>query len=98
VLGKVTAAIRRAGGSINACRLTGRVRAPRITEAMKLAAAHGIAGAVADDELDEDYIIPSVFDREAASAAAGAVAEVAERPEPHGEPGQATMERAAVAP
>src|SRR5207248_3774169 len=37
------------------------VRARRITEEMKLAAAHGIASVVTDDELAEDYIIPSVF-------------------------------------
>ena len=55
------------------------VRAPAITEEMKLAAARGIAGAVEDDELDEDYIIPSVFNREVSPAVASAVAEVAER-------------------
>ena len=36
------------------------VRAREITEAMKMAAARGIAAIVADDELREDYIIPSV--------------------------------------
>ena len=40
--------------------------APRITEEMKLAAAHGIAEAVTEDDLSEDYIIPSVFNREVA--------------------------------
>jgi malate dehydrogenase (oxaloacetate-decarboxylating) len=55
------------------------VRAPAITEEMKVAAAHGIASAVADDELDEDYIIPSVFNREVSRAVARAVAEEAER-------------------
>ena len=40
------------------------VRAPKITEEMKLAAARGIASVVADDELAEDYIIPSVFNRD----------------------------------
>ncbi len=39
------------------------VRAPAITEEMKLAAAKGIAATVAADELDED-IIPSVFNRD----------------------------------
>jgi len=47
--------------------------APRITEEMKLAAAHGIAGVVAAEDLSEDYIIPSVFDRDVAPAVAEAV-------------------------
>ena len=53
--------------------------APRITEEMKLAAAHGIAGVVAEDDLSEDYIIPSVFDRAVAPAVAAAVIEEARR-------------------
>jgi malate dehydrogenase (oxaloacetate-decarboxylating) len=55
------------------------VRAPAITEEMKLAAARGIAGVVADDELDEDYIVPSVFNRDVGREVARAVAEEAER-------------------
>ena len=51
------------------------VRAPAITEQMKMAAAHAIAAIVADDELREDYIIPSVFNRDVAPAVAAAVAE-----------------------
>jgi malate dehydrogenase (oxaloacetate-decarboxylating) len=47
--------------------------APRITEEMKLAAAKGIAGVVAPEDLSEDYIIPSVFDRGVAPAVAEAV-------------------------
>jgi malate dehydrogenase (oxaloacetate-decarboxylating) len=47
--------------------------APTITEAMKLAAAKGIAAVVNDDDLNEDYIIPSVFDRDVAPAVAAAV-------------------------
>src|SRR5688572_25252741 len=47
--------------------------APRITEEMKLAAAHGIADVVTEDDLDEAYIIPSVFDRDVAPAVAEAV-------------------------
>ena len=35
------------------------VRAHTITEEMKVAAARGMAGAVSDEELDEDFIIPS---------------------------------------
>jgi malate dehydrogenase (oxaloacetate-decarboxylating) len=53
--------------------------APRITEEMKLAAAKGIAEVVADDDLSEDYIIPSVFDRDVAPAVAAAVVEEARR-------------------
>src|SRR5919205_3175774 len=50
------------------------VRAPAITEEMKIAAAHGIASVVADEELDEDYIVPSVFNRDVGTAVAQAVA------------------------
>jgi malate dehydrogenase (oxaloacetate-decarboxylating) len=53
------------------------VRARDITEEMKMAAARGIASIVADDELREDYIVPSVFNREVAPAVAAAVAEQA---------------------
>jgi malate dehydrogenase (oxaloacetate-decarboxylating) len=53
------------------------VRARSITEEMKMAAARGIAEIVADDELREDYIIPSVFNRDVAPAVAAAVAEQA---------------------
>jgi len=55
------------------------VRAPAITEEMKLAAAHGIASVVTEEELHEDYIVPSVFNRDVSHAVASAVAEVAER-------------------
>ena len=50
------------------------VRATRITESMKTTAASAIAGIVGDDELREDYIIPSVFNRDVAPAVAAAVA------------------------
>jgi malate dehydrogenase (oxaloacetate-decarboxylating) len=53
------------------------VRAPAITEAMKMAAAHAIAAIVDESELREDYIIPSVFNRDVAPAVAAAVAEQA---------------------
>ncbi|BBH18666.1 malate oxidoreductase [Paenibacillus baekrokdamisoli] len=36
-------------------------RATKINEEMKLAASHAIASVVSDDELNENYIIPSVF-------------------------------------
>jgi malate dehydrogenase (oxaloacetate-decarboxylating) len=54
-------------------------RATAITEEMKLAAARGIASVVGDDELDEDYIIPSVFNRDVAPKVAAAVVEEAKR-------------------
>src|SRR5438270_567696 len=50
------------------------VRAPHITEPMKMAAARAIADIVTDSELREDYIIPSVFNRDVADAVAEAVA------------------------
>jgi malate dehydrogenase (oxaloacetate-decarboxylating) len=53
------------------------VRAGAITEGMKMAAAEAIAGIVSDTELREDYIIPSVFNRDVAPAVASAVAEQA---------------------
>jgi len=49
------------------------VRAPRITEAMKQAAAQAIADIVPEAELREDYIVPSVFNRDVAPAVAEAV-------------------------
>ena len=51
------------------------MRAREITEDMKMAAAHAIAAIVGDDELREDYIIPSVFNRDVAPAVADAVAQ-----------------------
>ncbi len=53
------------------------VRAPTITEEMKMAAARAIAEIVDERELREDYIIPSVFNRDVAPAVAAAVAEQA---------------------
>jgi malate dehydrogenase (oxaloacetate-decarboxylating) len=53
------------------------VRAPSITEDMKMAAARAIAAIVDENELCEDYIIPSVFNRDVAPAVAAAVAEQA---------------------
>ena len=44
---------------------------------MKLAAAKGIAEVVSDDDLSEDYVIPSVFNRDVAPAVAAAVVEEA---------------------
>jgi malate dehydrogenase (oxaloacetate-decarboxylating) len=53
------------------------VRAPDITEQMKMAAARAIAEIVEESELREDYVIPSVFNRDVAPAVAAAVAEEA---------------------
>jgi malate dehydrogenase (oxaloacetate-decarboxylating) len=53
------------------------VRARRITEGMKLAAAYAIAQIVSDDELNAEYVIPSVFDTRVVDAVAKAVANAA---------------------
>jgi len=53
------------------------VRAHEINEDMKLAAARAMAGVIPDEELSEEYIIPSVFDERVAPAVAEAVAETA---------------------
>ena len=55
------------------------VRAREITEDMKMAAARGIAALVGDDELREDHVIPSAFNRDVAPAVAEAVARQARR-------------------
>ena len=54
------------------------VEASDITEEMKMAAALAIASLCADEELDEEYIIPSAFDKRVADAVADKVAQVAE--------------------
>jgi len=51
------------------------VRAARITEEMKVAAAYAIAGIIPDDQLREDYIIPSAFHPGVADAVAKAAGE-----------------------
>lgn len=50
-------------------------KAKRITEEMKVAAAYALADLIAEEELSEEYIIPSVFHPGAAQAVAQAVAE-----------------------
>jgi len=55
------------------------VRAREITHEMETAAAQAIAAIVRPDELEADYIIPSVFNRDVAPAVASAVAEAAEQ-------------------
>ena len=53
------------------------VRATRINEEMKIAAAKAIAGCVSDDELNADYILPHAFDPRVKDAVASAVAQAA---------------------
>jgi malate dehydrogenase (oxaloacetate-decarboxylating) len=55
------------------------VRADQITEPMKMAAARAIADIVTDEELCEEYFIPSVFNRDVAPAVAEAVSVEARR-------------------
>ncbi len=52
-------------------------RATRITQGMKVAAARAIAELVGPEELAEDYIIPSAFNREVAPRVAAAVSAAA---------------------
>ncbi|MBV8724973.1 MAG: NAD-dependent malic enzyme [Candidatus Eremiobacteraeota bacterium] len=49
------------------------VRARRITEGMKLAAAYAIAAIVTEEERSAEYVIPSVFDARVVDAVAKAV-------------------------
>ena len=53
------------------------VRARRINEPMKLAAAQAIAGCIARRQLSPEYIVPSVFNREVVQRVAAAVTEAA---------------------
>ena len=53
------------------------VRAKKINDEMKLAAAYAIAGLVADEELREDFVVPDAFDPRVAPAVAAAVAKAA---------------------
>jgi malate dehydrogenase (oxaloacetate-decarboxylating) len=55
------------------------VRARRVNEEMKVAAATAIAATISESDLHADYIVPSVFDRRVSSEVARAVAEVAIR-------------------
>lgn len=55
------------------------VRAARITDSMKEAAAYAIAGVIDEGELREDYILPDVFDQRVADGVAEAVAKEAVR-------------------
>jgi malate dehydrogenase (oxaloacetate-decarboxylating) len=53
------------------------VRARGVHDDMKLAAAHALAAIVSQNELSEEYIIPSMFDRRVAEAVATAVSDAA---------------------
>ncbi len=54
------------------------VRAKKIVDDMKIAAARALASIVSDRELNEKFIIPNVFDKRCAKAIAEEVATVAE--------------------
>ena len=53
--------------------------ATAITEEMKIVAARAIANVIPDDQLNEDYILPSVFNEDVGRAVAEAVANEARR-------------------
>jgi malate dehydrogenase (oxaloacetate-decarboxylating) len=53
------------------------VRARRVNDEMKLAAAHALASIVTRGELSEEYITPSMFDSRVVPAVAAAVSEAA---------------------
>ena len=65
------------------------VQSTDIDESMKLAAADAIADLIAADEVTEEYIVPSMFDRRVAEAVTRATREaawasgVARKPRPH---------------
>jgi malate dehydrogenase (oxaloacetate-decarboxylating) len=52
-------------------------RAKTVNDEMKIAAAEAIASTIGRDELHEDYLIPSVFDRRVAKSVASAVVQTA---------------------
>lgn len=53
------------------------VRAKEINEAMKLAASDALASLVLENQLSEEYIIPSIFDKRVILAVSKAVEEAA---------------------
>lgn len=53
------------------------VRATKITDEMKMAAAEGIASIIKEEDLSDEHIIPSAFDEGVADAVAKAVADKA---------------------
>ena len=54
-----------------------KVKATKINDEMKLAAAHAIASIIPEDELSCDYIVPSAFDKRVVPAVSEAVAKAA---------------------
>ena len=74
-------------------------RARKMNEEMKLAAAHALAEVIPEEDLSEDYVIPSLFDERIVPTMAEAVAEAAresgsartslEQENPLGEPSRA---------
>jgi malate dehydrogenase (oxaloacetate-decarboxylating) len=52
-------------------------RATEVTDGMLLAAAEALSAVVTDDQLNANYIIPSVFDAAVAPAVAAAVRKAA---------------------
>ena len=58
--------------------------ATRIDDTLLIAAAEAIASAVSNDELNANYIIPSVFHADVHTAVAAAVREAAGAPAPAG--------------
>ena len=52
-------------------------QAKDINEEMKVAAAHAIASVIAESELNEDYIVPGVFNTKVVETVAPAVAKAA---------------------
>ncbi|HLF50512.1 MAG TPA: malic enzyme-like NAD(P)-binding protein, partial [Methylomirabilota bacterium] len=55
------------------------VRAKSVNNEMKLAAAHALAGIVADSERNEEYITPSMFDPRVVPTVSAAVSDAAVR-------------------
>ena len=53
------------------------VRARKITREMRLAASVAIAGLIPDDELEDQYIVPGIFNKAVCPAVAAAVADAA---------------------
>jgi len=54
-----------------------KVRASQINEDMKIAAAYALASLISEEELNEDYIIPDVFDPRIVEVESEAVARAA---------------------
>lgn len=67
------------------------VEAKKIVDEMKLAAAEAIAELCIDEELNEEYIIPDVFDPRVADAVAERVASIAEKLGIARKPGNRTL-------